>query len=64
MLSRWVIRWAVVGTACGLFAGLYWYILELITHALEQFTGPNLLIVMPLAGLVIGLVIYFLGNPA
>ncbi len=63
MLSRWVIRWAVVGTACGLFAGLYWYILELITHALEQFTGPNLLIVMPLAGLVIGLVIYFLGNP-
>jgi hypothetical protein len=49
MLSRWVIRWAVVGTACGLFAGLYWYILELITHALEQFTGPNLLIVMPLA---------------
>jgi H+/Cl- antiporter ClcA len=63
MLSRWVIRWAVVGTACGLFAGLYWYILELITHALEQFTGPSLLIVMPLAGLVIGLVIYFLGNP-
>ena len=63
MLSRWVIRWAVVGTACGLFAGLYWYILELITHALEQFTGPNLLIVMPLSGLVIGLVIYFLGNP-
>jgi H+/Cl- antiporter ClcA len=63
MLSRWVIRWVVVGTACGLFAGLYWYILELITHALEQFTGPNLLIVMPLAGLVIGLVIYFLGNP-
>lgn len=63
MLSRWVIRWAVVGTACGLFAGLYWYILELITHALEQFTGPSLLVVMPLAGLVIGLVIYFLGNP-
>ena len=63
MLSRWVIGWAVVGTACGLFAGLYWYILELITHTLEQFTGPSLLIVMPLAGLVIGLVIYFLGNP-
>jgi H+/Cl- antiporter ClcA len=63
MLSRWVIRWAVVGTACGLFAGLYWNILELLTHVLEQFHGPSLLIVMPVAGLVIGLVIYFLGNP-
>lgn len=63
MLSRWVLRWAVVGTACGLFAGLYWNILELMIRFLEQFTGANLLIVMPLTGLVIGLVIYFLGNP-
>jgi len=63
MLSSWVLRWTVVGTACGLFAGLYWNILELITHVLEQFQGPTLLVVMPLAGLAIGLVIYFLGNP-
>jgi H+/Cl- antiporter ClcA len=63
MLSSWVLRWAVVGTACGLFAGLYWNILELLTGVLEQFQGPSLLIVMPLGGLVIGIVIYFLGNP-
>lgn len=63
MLSRWVLRWAIIGTVCGLFAGLYWNILELMTHVLEQLEGPSLLLVMPLAGLVIGLVIYFLGNP-
>ncbi|HEY9726019.1 MAG TPA: chloride channel protein [Chroococcales cyanobacterium] len=63
MISHWVLRWVVVGTACGLFAGLYWNILELMTGVLERFEGPSLLIVMPLAGLVIGLVIHFLGNP-
>jgi len=63
MISRWVLCWALVGTFCGLFAGLYWNILELMTHALGQFEGPTLLIVMPLAGLVIGLLIDFLGNP-
>lgn len=63
MISHWVLRWAIVGTVSGLFAGLYWNILELMTHALNQFTGLTLLIVMPLAGLVVGLVIHFLGNP-
>ncbi len=63
MLSSWVLRWMIVGTVCGLFAGLYWNILELMIQVLEQFNGPNLLIVMPVAGLVIGLVIHFLGNP-
>lgn len=63
VISRWVLRWVVVGTVCGLFAGLYWNILELILHQLEKFTGISLLIVMPIAGLIIGLVIHFLGNP-
>jgi H+/Cl- antiporter ClcA len=63
MISRWVLRWAGVGTVCGLFAALYWNVLELITHGLQRFNGLSLLIVMPLAGLVIGLVIHFLGNP-
>ncbi|GAX43224.1 Cl- channel voltage-gated family protein [Tolypothrix sp. NIES-4075] len=63
MISRWVLRWAGVGTVCGLFAAFYWNVLELITHQLQRFNGLSLLIVMPLAGLVIGLVIHFLGNP-
>ncbi|HEY9707876.1 MAG TPA: hypothetical protein V6D48_06695 [Oculatellaceae cyanobacterium] len=53
----------MVGTASGLFAGLYWSVLELLTHELRQVQGLNLLMVMPLAGLVLGLVIHFLGNP-
>lgn len=63
MISRWVLRWAGVGTVCGLFAALYWNVLELITHQLQRFNGLSLLILMPSAGLVIGLVIHFLGNP-
>ncbi|MBD2514049.1 chloride channel protein [Nostoc sp. FACHB-973] len=62
-ISRWVLRWVVVGTVCGLFASLYWIILELMTHQLEKFEGVSLLIVMPIAGLIVGLVIHFLGNP-
>jgi H+/Cl- antiporter ClcA len=63
MISRWVLRWVIVGTVCGVFAALYWNVLELLTHTLGQFEGLSLLILMPLAGLVVGLVIHFLGNP-
>ncbi len=63
MISRWVIRWAAVGTVCGLFASLYRYVLEQIIHGLHKFEGLSLLLVMPLSGLIVGLVIHFLGNP-
>ncbi|MDZ8069079.1 MAG: chloride channel protein [Nostoc sp. DedQUE08] len=63
MISQWVIRWIAVGTAGGLFAALYWNILEFLTHRLQRFEGFSLLIVMPLSGLIIGLVIHYLGNP-
>ncbi|QHG17160.1 chloride channel protein [Nostoc sp. ATCC 53789] len=63
MISQWVILWVAVGTAGGLFAAFYWNVLEFLTHHLQRFEGFSLLIVMPLAGLVIGLVIHFLGNP-
>lgn len=62
-ISRWVLLWVIVGTGCGLFAALYWLVLEWVTHRLEVFTGMSLLIVMPLAGLCVGLAIHFLGNP-
>lgn len=63
VISRWVLRWAALGTVCGLFAGLYWNILELMIHALDRIEGPSLLIVMPTLGLFVGLVIHNLGNP-
>lgn len=62
-LSRWFFRWALLGIGCGLFAALYWNILEAAIHVLEGFSGWQLLIVMPLAGLAIGWIIEMLGNP-
>lgn len=62
-ISRWVLLWVTVGTVCGSFAACYWLVLEWMIHRLEVFTGLSLLMVMPLAGLFIGLMIHFLGNP-
>lgn len=63
MISRWVLRWVLVGIVGGLFAALYWNILELLTHAQQKVPGWGVLLLMPLAGLIVGLVIHFLGNP-
>ncbi|MBD2215243.1 chloride channel protein [Nostoc linckia FACHB-104] len=63
MISRWVLCWAAVGAASGIFAGLYWNVLELFIHKLQRFEGLSLLLVMPFCGLLVGLVIHFLGNP-
>ncbi len=62
-LSRRVVCWAAIGVGSGLFAGLYWTVLELLTHVLRSFQGVSLLIVMPLSGLLIGLILHVLGNP-
>ncbi len=58
-----VLLWTIVGVVSGVFAGLYWCVLDRMTRVLQVYQGVSLLIVMPLAGLVVGLVIHFLGNP-
>jgi len=63
VLSHLVLPWIIVGIVSGLLAGLYWNILGLMTRSLQVYEGSSLLIIMPLAGLVVGLVIHFLGNP-
>lgn len=62
-LTRAVLLWAVLGGICGLFAAAYWIVLFYLMHRLEHVSGLSLLIVMPLSGLLIGLVIHKLGNP-
>lgn len=62
-LTRSVLLWAMLGIVCGLFAALYWIVLSHLIEGLEQVNGLSLLVVMPLAGLLIGLVIHWLGNP-
>lgn len=61
--SRWVLLWALLGIVCGLFAALYWIVLAWMMHELELLGGLVLLILMPLAGLIVGLTIHWLGNP-
>lgn len=62
-LSRSVLLWALLGVVCGLFAATYWVILSYLVQEFEHFSGLSLLIVMPLAGFLIGWVIHGLGNP-
>lgn len=62
-LNRSVLLWALLGLVCGLFAAAYWIVLARLIHGFEQFSGPVLLLVMPLAGLLVGVVIHLLGNP-
>jgi H+/Cl- antiporter ClcA len=62
-LTRSVLLWAVLGIICGLFAATYWIVLFHMMQGFERFSGLSLLIGMPLAGLFIGLVIHWLGNP-
>lgn len=62
-LSRWLICWILLGISCGLFASLYWIVLEALIRFLERVEGINLLLLLPLFGFLIGLVIQTLGNP-
>lgn len=62
-LTRPVLLWAALGIVCGLFASAYWIVLSHLMQAFEQFSGLELLLVMPIAGFVIGAIIHWLGNP-
>ncbi len=62
-LTRSVLIWAMLGIICGLFAASYWICLSYMMRGFENVSGGSLLIVMPLAGLLIGLLIHWLGNP-
>ncbi|HEY9658040.1 MAG TPA: chloride channel protein, partial [Allocoleopsis sp.] len=61
--TRSVLLWVILGVVCGLFGATYWIFLSHLMLGFEAFSGLTLLIVMPLAGLLIGLVIHLLGNP-
>lgn len=62
-LTRFVLLWAALGIICGLFASIYWIVLAWMIQGFEQFNGWSLLLIMPLAGLIVGLGIHWLGNP-
>lgn len=63
LFSRKFLLWAFLGLFGGVIAGLYWIILEFITHQLAQFHGWYVIPTMGVCGLLAGLIIYFIGDP-
>ncbi|TGK00019.1 chloride channel protein [Leptospira langatensis] len=63
MLSRWSILYVLLGIFAGLFSALFWKCLEFVTKLLSNFEGQSVVLIMTGSGLLIGLIIYFLGEP-
>jgi len=58
-----VFLWLAFGLAGGVIAGLYWIVLEFLTHGFSFFTGYYVIPVMAVSGLLVGLIIHFIGDP-
>ena len=63
VFSRTFILWAFLGLVGGVISGLYWMILELLTHGLAFFSGWLVIPTMAICGLLAGLIIHFIGDP-
>ena len=61
--SRTFLLWALLGLIGGLIAGVYWIILEFLTHQIAIFEGWQVIPVMSICGLLAGLIIHFIGDP-
>jgi len=57
------LLWALLGLIGGITAGVYWIILEFLTHKVAFFEGWQVIPVMATGGLLAGLVIHFIGDP-
>nr|WP_218625369.1 chloride channel protein [Cellulophaga sp. E16_2] len=55
--------WAFLGLIGGIIAGIYWIVLEFLTHQLAFFDGWLVIPLMATCGLFAGLIIYFIGDP-
>ncbi|MCM4171745.1 chloride channel protein [Arenibacter sp. TNZ] len=63
VFSRTFLLWALLGLLGGLIAGIYWIVLEFLTHKMAFFEGWFVIPLMSIAGLLAGLVIHFIGDP-
>src|SRR5690606_19219516 len=63
VFNRSFLLWALLGLIGGLIAGVYWIILELLSHEIAFFSGWLVIPIMATCGLLAGLVIHFIGNP-
>ncbi|SFA99107.1 chloride channel protein [Algoriphagus aquimarinus] len=63
LFSRTFLLWALLGLIGGAIAGVYWIVLEFLTHKISIFEGWEVIPVMAVCGLLAGLVIHFIGDP-
>ncbi len=63
VLSRTFFLWAILGVVGGVISGLYWIVLELLTHGLAFFKGWQVIPTMAIAGFLAGLIIHLIGDP-
>lgn len=63
VFSRTFLLWAILGLLGGLIAGIYWVILEFLTHKIAYFDSWQVIPTMGICGLLAGLVIHFVGDP-
>lgn len=63
VFSKTFLLWAFLGLVGGVIAGLYWIVLEFLTHQISVFSGWEVIPAMAICGLLAGLVIHFFGDP-
>ena len=63
VFSRSFFLWALLGIIGGIISGLYWIVLELLTHGLAFFDGWLVIPTMAICGFLAGLIIHLIGDP-
>lgn len=63
VFSRAFFLWALLGIIGGIISGIYWIILELLTHGLAIFDGWQVIPTMAISGFLAGLIIHLIGDP-
>lgn len=63
LFSRNFLLWALLGLLGGVIAGVYWIVLEFLTHQIAFFEGWQVIPAMAISGLLAGIVIHLIGDP-
>ncbi len=63
LFSRNFLLWALLGLFGGVIAGVYWIVLEFLTHKIAFFEGWQVIPAMAICGLLAGVIIHVIGDP-
>ena len=63
LFSRNFLLWALLGLFGGVIAGIYWIVLEFLTHKIAFFEGWQVIPAMAICGLLAGVIIHVIGDP-